>query len=61
MAIDLKKSQLSQSHVRSVVERGYETIKAMNGGRNPSEKQRESIKNLVVQQAKKIDRDRGVK
>lgn len=61
MAIDLKRSQLDAGKVRSTIERGYETVKAMNGGRNPSEKQREAIKKLVVDTAKKVDRDRGAR
>lgn len=59
MGVEFKKSHLSNETVQKVINKGYETVKHLNGGRNPSSEQREKIKNLVIQEAKKVERNRG--
>lgn len=61
MGVELRKSFLPAQTVKKVIEGGYETAKYMNGGRNPSQEQKESIKKFVIEQAKRVEKDRGVK
>lgn len=58
MGAELNKSRLSNETVQRVIENGYKTIKAVNGGRNPTPEQREKVREMVVKEARMIDQRR---
>lgn len=57
MSVDLKRSQIPSERVARVIDGRMKAFKDYSG-RNPNEKERESMKSEVINLAKKIERER---
>lgn len=60
MGMELKRSFLPEKLVRDKIHQSYEGFQAVTG-RKPNEKERENLKNKVIEVAKRVEKDRGVK
>lgn len=60
MALKLNKSFIPEKVVKDKIHQTYQAFEHFTG-RKPNEKERENLKNKVVDVAKRLERDRGMK
>lgn len=60
MGMELKKSHIPAKIVQDKINQSYEAFRTLSG-RNPTAEQREVLKGRVIQAAKEVERNRGIK